>query len=176
MLKTISTTIVLLSFAVSAFASADTKKTPLPFASSELLEFVGRGDQKMIDFGKTSDFVGVITRVHEKGDTRIVDLYEFKNIEAVPMDKALCEKVLAKIFGPLDKISLKVSKIEIFASHTGKTCEAQLDDEDKEAKIAERRVIIGFLNAKPVALVTKMSKKSGKTEQESIRKFWDTLR
>ncbi|MDG0814988.1 hypothetical protein [Bdellovibrio svalbardensis] len=164
------------SIITSVIAQGGNKGTPAPFTSKELLDFVGRGDLKFIDFGKTADFVGVVTRTHEQSDARIADVYEFKDIQAVPMDKGLCEKILEKIFGPLDKISLRVKKIEIFASHTGKTCEAQLDDEDQQAKIPERRVIAGFLNAKPRALVFKMTRKSAPKEQESIRKFWDTLR
>ncbi len=176
MLKVAGFTIVFSFLLSTSLAFAQKKPSTLPVSSSELLEFVGKRDQKMLDFGKTADFSGVITRVHEKEDLRIVDLYEFKDIQAVSMDLALCKQLLIRMFGPLDKISLKVVKAEIYNSHTGKTCEAQLDDEDKEARIVERKVIAGFLNARAMALVTKVSKKSGKAEQESIRKFWDTLR
>lgn len=164
---------ILLCFNVTAFAK---NSAPAPFTSSELIDFTGKSDQKMLDFAKNDDFSGVITRNHEVGDKKLVDVYEFKNIEAVPMDETVCKKMLTRIFGDLDKISLKVSHIDIYTSHTGKTCEAQIDDADKEAKIPERRLVAGFLNAKPIALVFRLAKKSQKSDQESIRKFWDTLR
>lgn len=176
MFKAITVAAFFVSLILGHSAGAKKNATPSPVISSEVIEFTGKNDQKLIDFAKTEDFAGLLTRVNEKGDRRIVDLYSFKNIDAVPMNEALCKSILAKMFGPLDKISLKLKKTQIYASHTGKTCEAQLDDEDKEAKIPERRVIVGFLNAKPTALVMRFSKKSGAEDSESIRKFWDTLR
>ena len=164
---------IFLCFNITALAK---NSTSAPFTSSELIDFTAKGDQKLLDFAKTDDFSGVVTRNHEVGDKKLVDVYEFKNIEAVPMNEAVCKKMLTRIFGDLDKISLKVSHIDIYTSHTGKTCDVQIDDADKEAKIPERRVIAGFLNAKPLALVFRLSKKSNNSDQESIHKFWDTPR
>lgn len=168
-------TTLVLTLAFSLTASAKVKFSPLPVRSTETIEFTSKSDQKFIDFAKNDEFLGVITRTGEKGSLRIVDLYSFPDQKAVPMEKSLCETLVGKIFGSLNKISLK-SKIDIYESHTGRTCEAQLTDPDKEAKVPERRVIVGFINAKAKAIVFRFTKKSTSSEQESVRKFWDTLR
>lgn len=130
-----------------------------------------------MDFGKADDFVGVITRTGVPSpDLRTVDLYSFKKVETLAMDVKLCESLLTRLFGPLKESSLNYQGAEIFISHTGKTCEAQLDDPDKAAKFPERRVVLGFVNAKPVGLVFRLSKKSSDSVRSDIRDFWKSLR
>jgi hypothetical protein len=72
--------------------------------------------------------------------------------------------------------TLKISDMNIFNSHTGKTCEALILDPDKESLLPERRFVAGFLNAKPTALIFEVGKKSSQTAANDIRKFWDSLR
>ncbi|MEK2644050.1 hypothetical protein [Bdellovibrio sp. BCCA] len=168
------------SFAMLSSSMAEKPEktpTPSPIKSKEAIDFLSKSDQTMLDIGKVDDFAGIITRTGESSkDLRTVDLYTFKGIENLSMDKELCEKLLARIFGPLKESSLKYHEAEIFTSHTGKTCEAQVDDPDKAGKIPERRVVLGFVNAKPVGLVFRLSKKSDKTVKNNIREFWGTLR
>lgn len=154
---------------------AKTAEIPSPVKSTEPITFASEKDHKLLELGKSDAFRGVIARTEEKSDLRLVDLYSFKE-ESLTMNEDLCKKFLTQIFGPLDKISLKVEKIEIYPSHTGKTCDARVTDPDKEGKVPERRVIAGFLNANPTALVFRLSKRSSGKETESVRKFWDTLR
>lgn len=159
------------------FSSLPAKAKPAPIQSKEEIEFLSKTEQKMLDLLKTPEFVGIITRTAETNkDLRIVDLYAFKNIQKISMNKELCKRLLSKIYGPLDEISFKVRKVEIYTSHTGNTCEAQLDNEDSKTKIPERRTIVGFLNAQPYAVVFKLSKKSTPSDQENVKKFWDSLR
>lgn len=170
--------IMILSFAILfLFVTPTVLAAKAPIQSKEEIDFLSKRDQKMIDFMKTPEFTGVITRTGESNaNLRVVDLYTFKDVSQISMDEVLCKKLLAKIYGPLDEISLKVRKVEIYTSHTGKTCEAQIDNEDSQAKIPERRTILGFINAKPYGLVFRFSKKSTSDEQQDVRKFWDSLR
>lgn len=187
MFKNLSATF-LLTFMIgnsSSFAAPAKKATPSPLKSTELIEFTGVADLKMLDFAKTENYVGLITRPNEQGDLRLIDVYSFKDIKTTSVDKSVCEKMLAGIFGPLNKISLKVKSLEIYASHTGKTCDALIVDEDKEAKIPHRRVLAGFINAQPRALLLKLSAAPNKPirtkaeleeTQTDLRHFWATLR
>jgi len=166
----------MMAFLISQLLSVSLAATA-PIQSKEEIQFVSKAENKLIDIFKTNDFVGIIGRLNEKNqDLAMVDLYTFKETSKISIDEALCKEYLAKIFGDLNKITLKVSKVEVYTSHTGKTCEAQIDDPTKTGKIPERRAIIGFLNAKPYAIVFQLSKKSTSIEQENAKKFWDSLR
>ena len=148
-----------------------------PLKSKQDISFTAKTERKFLDLQKNEDFAGVITRNYETSrDLRLVDLYIFKDVAKISMDEDLCKQFLTKIYGPLDKITLKTRKIQIYSTKTGKACEAQLDDEDTQAKIPERRTIVGFINAKPYAIVFRLSKKSTPDVQEDIKKFWSDLR
>jgi hypothetical protein len=159
------------------FPAFSVNAAPAPFSSKEEIEYTSKTEQKFLDLLKTPEFEGVITRTSEPNrELQLVDFYDFKNVQEVAMTKELCKKLLAKIYGPLNEISLKVRDVQIFTSHTGNTCEAQIDNDFSKARIRERRTIIGFLNAKPYGLVFKFSRKSVAAEQENAKKFWDSLR
>ncbi len=148
-----------------------------PIQSKEEIQYVSKTENKLLDTFKTNAFMGVIGRPNEKNqDLTMVDLYTFKKIDKIVMDEKLCKSLLSNIYGDLHKITLKITKIEVYTSHTGKTCEAQIEDPDKASKIPERRTILGFLNAKPYGLVFQLSKKSDDSVRENTRKFWDSLR
>lgn len=158
----------LLSFSLAATA---------PIQSKEEINYRSKTESKLLEAFKSKAFMGVIGRPNEKNqDLAQVDLYVFKETKKISMDEKLCKDLLSKIYGDLNKITLKVTKLEVYISHTGKTCEAQVDDPDKESKIPERRTILGFLNAKPYGIVFQLSKKSNGETQENARKFWDSLR
>lgn len=167
-----------LSFVVvSLFSTSLVFAAKAPIQSKEEIEFLTKSENKMIGFTKTPEFTGVMVRTAQaNAHLRDVDLYSFKETSKISMDEGLCKEYLSKIYGPLNEISLKVRKVEIFSSHTGKTCEAQIENEDPQAKIPERRTVLGFVNAKPYGLVFKFSKKSTSDEQNDVRKFWDSLR
>jgi hypothetical protein len=150
---------------------------PAPVKSNQPLEYISKTENKMMDLFKTDNFLGVLNRPQEKNqDLSMVDLYLFKEPPKLSMDEKLCKEFLVKIYGNLNTMTLKLAKLEIYTSHTGKTCEAQIVDPDKMSKIPERRTVIGFLNAKPYGVVFQLSKKSTPATQESIREFWDSLR
>jgi hypothetical protein len=159
---------LLLSFSLAATA---------PIQSKEEIQYVSKAENKLIDTFKANDFVGIIGRPNEKNqDLAMVDLYVFKETNKIAMTEKICKEFLGDIFGNLNKSTLKVTKVDVYTSHTGKTCEARIEDPDKASKIPERRTIIGFLNAKPYGLVFQLSKKSDSAVQENTRKFWDSLR
>ena len=172
-MKILFSSLLALSFAAS-FAVASTP----PIKSKEEIDFMSPKDEPMMSLlSKNPDFSGVITRTAEANpNLQVADLYAFKNISEVKMTKEVCTKILEKIYGPIKEISLKVRNINIYSSHTGNTCEAQIDNDDSKAKIPERRTVIGFLNAQPYALVFKFAKKSTPAEQAEVKKFWDSLR
>ncbi|WP_413288873.1 hypothetical protein [Bdellovibrio sp. HCB337] len=148
-----------------------------PIQSKEEIQFESKADNKLLDIFKSGSYLGIIGRPQEPNvDLKMVDLYAFKDTKQISMSEDLCKDLLAKIYGPLDKGTLKVTKINIFTSHTGKTCEAQIDDPIKTSKIPERRAIIGFIKAKPYGLEFQLSKKSDTDIQDNTRKFWESLR
>lgn len=170
-MKAIFLTFVFL-FSVAAGANPQA-----PVKSKEDLRFVGKDERPLIDLGKSKDFVGMFERPNESvADLRHVDLYAFKNLQAMKMDQALCAKLLDSMFGPAKDNPLKFSDLVIYKSHTGATCEAVVIDPDKGTRIPERRVILGFINLKPLALVFRFSQKTNPSLQQAPREFWATLR
>jgi hypothetical protein len=160
---------------LSQFAVAAT--SPAPIASKEDVIFAHKNDQKMLGFANADSFVGYFTRTAQADkNMRQAELYDLAQIKDLKMDEALCHKALAEIFGPLNEITLKAHDVKIWTSHTGKTCEASMVDPYAQAVIPERRVQVGFIKAKPYALVFKLSKKSTAEQQENMRSFWDSLR
>lgn len=147
-----------------------------PIQSKEEIKFLSKTEDKLIGAFKTDSFLGIIGRVDEKNnDLTAVDLYSFGDTKKISMDEALCKELLTKIYGPLDKIKLKVNTVTIFTSHTGKTCEAKIDDPVKGTTIPERRTIVGFIKAKPYAIEFKLSKKFTPDDEANTRKFWESL-
>jgi len=175
MFKTFLLALIMIScFAAQAKASTPTKA---PVKSTEEIDFVDKKDQKLLDLGKVDEFQGMLIRSSEKNpDLQSVDLYVFKKVTAMKMDQKLCQKMLAQIFGPLDKITLKVHNINIYQAHTGSTCEAQMDDPQHSSQTPERRVILGFINLQAYGLAFHLSHKSDAAIQENTRLFWDSLR
>ncbi len=166
----------MMSFVVSTLLSLSFAATT-PVQSKEEIKFISKTDNKLLDTFKTDAYIGTIGRIDEKAhDLSLVDLYAFKDNGKISMNENLCKDYLKQVYGPLDKITLKVKYITVYKSHTGNTCEAQADDPDQKSSIPERRIIIGFLNAKPYAIEFNLAKKSTPDVQENIRKFWDSLR
>lgn len=159
---------LLLSFALAASA---------PIQSKEEIQFTSKKEQFLLDFGQSKDFVGVMTRTYEKNSgLKNVDLYAFKDTSKISLDEELCKGFLEKIYGPLGTTHLQVKKIEVFVSHTGKTCEAVLHDNDRTATFPEYRTYIGFLKAKPYGIVFRLTKRPSASTVQDMKKFWDTLR
>lgn len=166
----------MMSFLISTLLSISFAATA-PVQSKEEIKFISKTENKLLDTFKTDSYIGTIGRVDEKAqDLSMVDLYAFKDMKKISMDESLCKELLTQVYGPLDKITLKLKDVKIYKSHTGKTCEAQLDDPDKSSPIPERRIIIGFLKAKPYAIEFNLSKKSTEDVQTNTRKFWESLR
>lgn len=167
--------ILLATFSTSV--SAKNKETEPPIKSKEDVEFISATKSPFLDFAKSKEFVGYFNRLNESSkDLSRVDIYVPKSTSEITMNEKLCEKILADIFGPLKEGSLQYKGTTLFTGHTGKTCEAQFDDLDTEALYPERRVIVGFIRTKPVALVFRLSKKSTDSVAQNIRAFWNTLR
>lgn len=165
-----------MTFILTQLLSLALAATP-PLQSKEEIQFESKSENQLLDLFKSDAYLGVLGRPNEKvQDLQLVDLYAFKETSQLSLDEKLCKELLTQIYGPLDKITLQLKNVRIYTSHTGKTCEAQLDDPDKKSKIPERRTIIGFLKAKPYALVFKLSKKSDLSVQENTRQFWESLR
>lgn len=159
---------LLLSFAIAASA---------PIQSKEEIRFTSKKEQLFLDFGKAEAFAGVMNRLYEKNkDLQDVDLYIFKENSKIGMDEELCKKLLEKIYGPLEKTHLQIKKIELFVSHTGKTCEAQMQDNDRRATFQEFRTFIGFIKAKPYGIVFRLPKKPSEATVQDMKSFWESLR
>lgn len=166
----------MISFFVSALLSASFAATS-PVQSKEEIKFVSKAESPLMGTFKVDSYLGTIGRVDEKRqDLSMVDIYSFKDTKKIAMDNELCKAYLSQIYGPLDHITLQIKSVKLYRSHTGSTCEAQIDDPLRDSSVPERRVIIGFLNAKPYALEFSLAKKSDTATQENTRKFWDSLR
>jgi hypothetical protein len=166
----------MMSFLISTLLSLTFAATA-PIQSKEEIKFISKEDNDLVGIFKTDAYIGTIGRVDEKAqDLSLVGLYAFKDGKKISMDESLCKEFLTKVYGPLEKITLHVKNITIYKSHTGNTCEAQVDDPDKKSIIPERRIILGFLKAKPYAIEFNLAKKSTPEVQENTRKFWDSLR
>ncbi|UYL09761.1 hypothetical protein B9G69_004130 [Bdellovibrio sp. SKB1291214] len=160
---------------LSQFAIAATSAAPVE--SKEDVIFAHKKDQKMLGFANADSFVGYFTRTAQADkNMRQAELYDLAQIQDLKMDEALCKKALAEIFGNLNEITLKAQDVKIWTSHTGKTCEASMVDPYVQAVIPERRIHVGFIKAKPYAIVFKLAKKSTAEQQENMRSFWDSLR
>lgn len=168
----LATSVLLLSPIALAAAS-----TPAPLTSKEDVIFASKKDQKMLGFANPESFVGYYTRTAQSDkNMRQAELHDLAQIKSLKMDEALCKAALSEIFGPLDEITLKAQDIKIWPSHSGKTCEASMVDPYEQAAIPERRVLVGFIKAKPYAVVFKLSHKGTAEQQQNMRKFWDSLR
>ncbi len=153
------------------------QKSKPPFSSKELIEYQSKDDQKLLDFGKTKYFLGVITRLHEASDLKHLDLYGFADLDGKPMTDTLCHQIIERIFGKISESSLKFSSPKILNVHSGKACEVQIIDPDKDAKVPQRHLFVGSLNTKSLALVLPLSKEENSFAAiESLKKFWSSLR
>jgi len=147
--------------------------------SSEVIKFTSVKSTPQIGVLKTDAFVGAIERTEEENpDLRMVDYYEFTGTKNSKLTKKTCEAFLARIFGPLKEITLKV-KIEKFSNkliQSDPVCEAVALDPDPDSKIPERRILLGVKKGAPFALVFKLSKKSEPSVLENTRNFLKSLK
>ncbi|WP_413558154.1 hypothetical protein [Bdellovibrio sp. HCB209] len=169
------TTLLIASLVMTAVVQAAT--TPPPISSKEDVVFGHKKEQKMLAMVNADSFVGYFTRTAQtdKG-LRQAELYDLADLSSLKMDEELCKKALSSMFGPLNEITLKAEGLQIWSSHSGKTCEASMVDPYDKALIPERRVQVGFIKAKPYGIVFKLSKKATAEQQANMRKFWDSLR
>ena len=163
--------VMLIVFPITSFT--------LEIKSTEEIRYVSIKDTPLIGMMKTDAFVGAIERTEEENpDLRMVDYYEFTGTKNSKLTKKTCEVFLARIFGPLKEITLKV-KIEKFSDkliQSDPVCEAVALDPDPDSKIPERRILLGVKKGAPFALVFKLSKKSEPSILENTRNFLKSLK
>jgi hypothetical protein len=164
---------LLLALILPAIAFAE-----VPFKSKEEINFVDKKTDQRLAFAEVDSFQGILKRLSQTDrDLKTANVYAFAGISEIKMTKPVCEKLLAKIFGPLDKITLKVKNVEIFKTDIGDSCQAQVvDDYDSKALIPEQLAVLGFIHGKPMGLVFSFHKKSDAAAQDNIRAFWQGLR
>lgn len=149
-----------------------------PFRSDEDIEFTSLAEQPLLGLTRNSYFTGVLVRLGEgKDDLKQIDVYEFKDVDKMKIDKAICENLLAKIFGPLKDLDLKLKTTEILQTErAGNMCEAVMEDPGKEAAFHERRVFIGISHAQVYGLVFRFVKSPTANERDNIHDFVKRLR
>lgn len=169
--------LLLFSLIVTALELSAKQRMPSLITSKEDVEFIAKQDQKMLDLGKVDQFMGIFVRNSEsQKDLRQVDLYIFPEEKETRINQAVCEKLLAKVFGSLKESSLKYQGTEVFQGRTGKTCLARMDDPDRSAKFPQRYVFFGAINLKIVGLVFKLSAPPRPDTKENMKSFWQSLR
>ena len=162
----------------SSFAEPGASITPAPFSSKEELSFVSVQTSELLGLNKTDDFVGVVTR-EEKADKdlRIFDLYEFKDVKTLRLDKKICDDLFIRVFGNPKEISLKTKETTIFQSRrSGKVCETPVFDEAKTALFKERRLAIVTIKGKTYGMVFRYSKKATPEDSKDLQDFINGLR
>lgn len=170
--------LVLLTLFMSQLSLAEPQKKILPLQSSEEMKFLDKKDNSFYGFLKTDDFVGFIERKKEVNpDLQTLDYYQFQKEKKSAFDQKRCEELLAKIFGPLKEITLKVSVIKFEKLANGTTlCQAKAIDPDTHASIPERLVFIRNQKNFDFALVARLSKKSDESTLKNLQKFTQGLK
>lgn len=175
-MKLISLLLLTLFICNQSFA----KKSPkiFPLQSSESIQFIDREENSFYGFLKTDDFVGFVERKKESNaDLKTLDFYQFKNEKKSTFNQKKCEELLAKIFGPLKEITLKVSVTQFKKQENiPAICEANAIDPDSHASIPERLIFMSSRKDFSFALVARLSKKSDESTLKNLQKFVQNLK
>lgn len=145
--------------------------------SSEATRFTEATDKKLIGFGKTADFIGVLTRDEMTSIDKDIDVYEFKDRSDLKLNQDSCNQLAKRVMGPLKKISLKLFKSEIKPSaSTGVICVYAFSDPDPQARLKEKHLLINILNMRPMGYVFRYQDLTGPEQINDEVKFIESLR
>lgn len=149
----------------------------VPVSKSEKIQFTSINDMPVGNFGKISEFIGIIQREKiENPISRTVDIYEFKDRKDLKVSEKLCLELVQKIFGPLDKISLKLKEKNIVASQTsGKVCVFKLKSSEPQDVTQEKHFILRIAGLKVIAFIFSYPKTSSQEEDKDAIQFIDSL-
>lgn len=151
---------------------------PVPFIAKEPVQFTSVESDRFSEVGKPSDFIGVLTRENVQDPIqRHVDIYQFKKMPSLKLDKEKCTQIAESIVGPLNKISLQASPLDLKDSKAaGKICILILKDKDPQERMPERHLLVRTLNLKVFAFVFKHAKTPAESEIAGEIQFIDSLR
>lgn len=150
-----------------------------PFESEEDIEYIAASPENMLGFMRPDSFVGVVNRPYaEKPFLRQAEVFEITNLKNLTLDHKNCDNVVGKIVGPLDQISLKHEKTQLFKGKAGSACEVALMDPDAGALMPDRHLFV--FNAKKAIYVLQFkfrgNAKASKSDVEDMRTFIKGLR
>lgn len=149
-----------------------------PFKTKEPTQFQKVQDNQLLGIGKSSSFLGVLTRSEVSDPVSAqVDVYAFMKENSLRINQKLCNKISTDIFGPVDEISLKLEVSEVRSSESkGKICVMTFQDPDPKAMIKERHLLVLMLNLKTYALVFRFPKVPTTNDLKDIFSFTENLR
>lgn len=125
----------------------------IPKSKSEPIQFLSAKEIPLGTMGKISDYLGVIVRektIHPVSKT--IDVYEFKKTKDIQVSEKMCGDLVQKVFGPSDKIALKIKEKNLIPSkRSGKMCVYKLVDSSPTEIIKERHFIVRISDLRVLA-------------------------
>jgi hypothetical protein len=170
--------IVVLSVGCAFKVSAEIKgkAVPAPFTSKEVIGYLSKTQQPFLDFAKSKDFIGLVQR--EQKPTEQIDIYSFNNVSAKKIDQTVCLQLAARVFGPLNKISLKPGAPSVEKTlRSGNICEVTLTDDDSKALFPQRQFYARMITDKAYGFVFKSKARApAASVKEDAKAFVTELR
>lgn len=145
-------------------------------SKTAVLKVFSKKDIPFSDFGKVSEYQGVIAELDEqKNLISQADIYVFLKEDKISVSTDLCKKYAEKMFGADEVKTLGfVGNADIFESETGKYCALSLHDSTSKTD-NYKFVILGFIHGRMTSLV--WSEKYLNPEIIEIKKkFWKSLK
>jgi len=148
-----------------------------PVVASEPTQFLGIEEEKLLGFGKTADFIGILTREKRSALDKNIEVYEFKDRSDLRIGQDVCHQLAERVVGPIKNISLKLISSEIKDSaSTGHICSMVFRDPDSGARIKERHLLINILNLHPMGYVFNYDRQATTADMTDELKFIESLR
>lgn len=169
--------VFLLFCTTAAYSLESTSKNFLNLQSkSAKIEIYSKKDIPFSDFGKVSEYQGVIAELDEQRNLiSQADIYVFLREAKISVSAELCKTYVEKLFGTDEAKELGfVGKVDILESNTGKFCATSLHD-SKSKTDNHKFVVLGFIHGRMTSLV--WSEKYMTPELIEMKKsFWKNLR
>ena len=169
--------LILLLCTESLYSAGSNFKNYLNIKSkSSMIEIFRKKDIPFSDFGKVSEYQGVIAELDEqKNLISQADIYVFSREEKISVSTDLCKKYVEKMFGADEAATLGFNgKVDILESNTGKFCALSLHD-SKSKTDPYKFIILGFINSRMSSLVWS-EKNMTPALIEAKKNFWINLR
>lgn len=167
---------VLIFFTLSAFAKRPLTECPL--TSKNEFDFYSAHQNAILDMGKNFEFQGLIlNKKLRSSEADQIELYGFQETQSVGMTAKICLKISQRIFGTLERTSLKQFPPEIiFPKLQNKICRIRLLDTDPESVFTTRYLYVRYIRTRFYAFVFKFREKPLRAELDENDAFITELK